>query len=195
MELIFATNNPHKLQEAQAIIGPEHVIKSLRELGFTEDIPETADSLEGNAEIKARTVYDKFGLPCFADDTGLEVQAINNEPGVHSARYAGIKQDSSANLQKLLKAMQGIEEREARFRTSVCLIIENKSWFFEGRVTGKIAEKPEGSKGFGYDPVFIPDGYTESFAQLPTETKNQISHRARAIGKLADFIRFLHQIK
>jgi XTP/dITP diphosphohydrolase len=191
MKLIFASNNPHKLSEVRSIIGRDHQVLGLKDVGFHKDIPENANTLEGNARIKAETIYKAFGIPCFADDTGLEVEALNNAPGVHSARYAGPSQSSSDNLKKLMETMQGIKNRNARFRTAVCLITDDDIRFFEGMVTGRIAQNATGSEGFGYDPVFIPHGYKKSFAELPAKVKNQISHRGEAIRKLAEHINFL----
>ncbi len=191
MKLVFASNNPHKLREVRSILGKNHEVMSLEEVGFNKEIPENADTLEGNARIKAETIYKAFGIPCFADDTGLEVEALNNAPGVHSARYAGPAQSSADNLIKLMEVMQGIKNRNARFRTSVCLITDDEIRFFDGSVNGRISQNAAGTEGFGYDPVFIPLGYKKSFAELPAEVKNQISHRGKAIRKLADYINFL----
>jgi XTP/dITP diphosphohydrolase len=191
MELIFATNNKHKVEEVQALLVPEYKIISLQQLHCTEDIPETAETLEGNALIKARYVYQRFGKSCFADDTGLEVEALNNAPGVYSARYAGDDKDMQANRTKLLREMEGVIHRNARFRTVVALIHKNSEYLFEGQVNGVITTIARGEGGFGYDPIFIADGMEMTFAELDLSIKNSISHRARAINKL---VSFLHQL-
>ncbi|MEA3449157.1 MAG: RdgB/HAM1 family non-canonical purine NTP pyrophosphatase [Bacteroidota bacterium] len=188
MNLIFASNNPHKLKEVKNIVGDDYSISGLQDVGIEEDIKETADSLEGNAQIKADFVYQKVGQPCFADDTGLEVFALNMRPGVMSARYAGNNKSSWDNVKKLLFEMKNISNRKARFRTVICLILQGKHYFFEGAVEGEIATTPAGHKGFGYDPVFIPDGYQCTFADMNDADKNQISHRARALNKMAAFL-------
>lgn len=182
--MIVATNNLHKLEEIRAILGNSITLQSLADIGCTDDIPETADTFQGNALMKARYIYERYGEDCFADDSGLEVEALNGEPGVHSARYAGDGHNSVANTNKLLSNMEGITDRRARFRTVIALIIKGKEYFFEGIVEGEITYAPEGEKGFGYDPVFRPVGFSETFAQLPAEVKNSISHRARALEKL-----------
>lgn len=186
--LVFATNNLHKLEEVRDILGGSFRITSLKEIGCTDDIPETADTLEGNALQKARYVKDKFGYDCFADDTGLEVEALGGAPGVFSARYAGPGHDSEANMQKLLKELEGKTNRQAQFRTVVALILEGREYTFEGIVRGTILTERRGTAGFGYDPVFVPEGYAETFAEMGSEEKNRISHRARAVQKLADFL-------
>lgn len=186
--LVFATNNLHKLEEVRDILGGSFRIASLKEIGCTDDIPETADTLEGNALQKARYVKDKFGYDCFADDTGLEVEALGGAPGVFSARYAGPGHDSEANMQKLLKELEGKANRQAQFRTVVALILEGREYTFEGIVRGTILTERRGTAGFGYDPVFVPEGYAETFAEMGSEEKNRISHRARAVQKLADFL-------
>lgn len=186
--LVFATNNLHKLEEVRDILGGSFRIASLKEIGCTDDIPETADTLEGNALQKARYVKDKFGYDCFADDTGLEVEALGGAPGVFSARYAGPGHDSEANMQKLLKELEGKTNRQAQFRTVVALILEGREYTFEGIVRGTILTERRGTAGFGYDPVFVPEGYAETFAEMGSEEKNRISHRARAVQKLADFL-------
>ena len=187
-ELIFATNNLHKLSEIQAIIGDDFVIKSLQQIGCTEDIPETATTLEGNALLKAQYVYDTFGNNCFADDTGLEIEFLNGRPGVYSARYATDGHDFEANIDKVLEELSGVENRKARFRTVIALILGGSVYYFEGIVDGKIITERKGIKGFGYDPVFLPDGYDQTFAEMPLSEKNIISHRARAVSKLVDFL-------
>ena len=186
--LVFATNNLHKLEEVRDILGGSFRIASLKEIGCSDDIPETADTLEGNALQKARYVKEKFGYDCFADDTGLEVEALGGAPGVFSARYAGPGHDSEANMQKLLKELEGKTNRQAQFRTVVALILEGREYTFEGIVRGTILTERRGTAGFGYDPVFVPEGYAETFAEMGSEEKNRISHRARAVQKLADFL-------
>ena len=186
--LVFATNNLHKLEEVRDILGGSFRIASLKEIGCTDDIPETADTLEGNSLQKARYVKEKFGYDCFADDTGLEVEALGGAPGVFSARYAGPGHDSEANMQKLLKELEGKTNRQAQFRTVVALILEGREYTFEGIVRGTILTERRGTAGFGYDPVFVPEGYAETFAEMGSEEKNRISHRARAVQKLADFL-------
>ena len=187
-ELIFATNNLHKLSEIQSIVGKNFTIKSLQEIGCTEDIPETAPTLEGNALLKAQYIYDRFGKNCFADDTGLEVEALDGRPGVFSARYATDGHDFEANIDKVLEELTGVENRKARFRTVIALILDGSVRYFEGIVNGEIISKRKGVKGFGYDPVFLPDGYKQTFAEMPLDEKNKISHRARAVSKLVEFL-------
>lgn len=188
-KLIFATNNAHKLGEVQALLGDAFELVTLRECGITEDIPETADTLEGNARQKARYVYEKTGLDCFADDTGLEVDALGGAPGVHSARYATDGHDFAANNRLLLKNLEGTTDRTARFRTVIALIIDGVEYTFEGRVEGTIATSESGSEGFGYDPLFVPSGEIITFAQMSAEAKNAISHRGRAVAKLVNFLK------
>ncbi len=188
-KLVFATNNAHKLEEVAAILGNEVELLSLKDIGCEVDIPETADTLEGNALLKARYIYENYGINCFADDTGLEVEALNNEPGVYSARYAGEAHNSEANMQKLLRNLQGMENRRAQFRTAISLILDGKEHLFEGIVKGEIIEEKRGTTGFGYDPIFVPEGYTETFAELGNEVKNTISHRARAVQQLCNFLK------
>jgi XTP/dITP diphosphohydrolase len=163
-------------------------IKTLNELGFFEDIPENSPTLQGNASQKSHFLYDKFGCNCFADDTGLEVEALDGAPGIYSARYAGEAKDPEANMQKLLKELEGKESRKARFRTVISLIWEGQEYFFEGIVEGVILSEKRGEEGFGYDPIFQPDGYDRSFAQLTMQEKNEISHRGRAVQKLLQFL-------
>jgi XTP/dITP diphosphohydrolase len=191
MKLVFATNNKHKLEEMRAILGGKVELLSLADIDCHDDIPETADTLEGNALIKARYIYDKYGCSCFADDTGLEVDALGGEPGVYSARYAGENNDSEANMRKLLQNLTGKSERSAQFRTVIALIIEGEELLFDGIVRGRISEERMGSAGFGYDPIFVPDGYEESFAQMAAEQKNAISHRSRAASALNDYLETL----
>ncbi len=187
--LVFATNNRHKLDEVQKIVGRSSFrIKSLSEIGCHEEIPETADTLEGNALLKARYVKEHYGYDCFADDTGLEVEALGNAPGVYSARYAGEEKSSEANIRKLVTELEGETNRKARFRTVIALILNGKEQLFEGIVQGKIIEEKKGVSGFGYDPVFVPEGYTQTFAEMGNETKNTISHRAEAVKKLEAYL-------
>lgn len=188
-KLVFATNNPHKLEEVRAILGSDVEVLSLRDIGCAADIPETADTLEGNALLKARFVASRYGVDCFADDTGLEVAALDGAPGVYSARFAGPGCTPADNVRKLLGLMQEADDRSARFRTVVALIRGGKEYCFEGMVGGTIARTPAGCGGFGYDPVFVSEGYDRTFAELPPAEKNRISHRARAVAKLADFLR------
>jgi XTP/dITP diphosphohydrolase len=186
--IVFATNNIHKLNEIKDIINGKISIVSLSEIDCNDDIPETARTLEGNALLKARYVKEKYGYDCFADDTGLEVEALNGEPGVFSARYAGAANDSNANIAKLLSNLRGEGNRNARFRTVFALIIDEREFLFDGVIRGKIIDEQRGNNGFGYDPVFIPEGYSKTFAELGAWTKNKISHRAIAAGKLASLL-------
>lgn len=196
MKLVFATNNKHKLDEVRKITSHHPVeIVSLAEINCFDDIPETADTLEGNALQKAHYIQEKFGLNCFADDTGLEVEALNNAPGVYSARYAGPGHDSEANMKKLLHEMEGKENRKARFRTVIALVWNGKTYTFEGIVNGTITTAKRGENGFGYDPIFIPEGYDQTFAELGDNIKNQISHRAKAVERLDEFLTQLSDLK
>lgn len=188
-EFIFATNNKHKLSEIQSLAENSFELKSLADMNCFEDIPETADTLEGNALLKAEFVYNRFGKSCFADDTGLEVEALNGQPGVYSARYAGNNHDFEANIDKLLVELAGKTNRKARFRTVIALIINNKALYFEGIVDGVITTERKGEKGFGYDPVFLPEGFDKTFAEMTLEEKNAISHRARAVSKLVEYLK------
>lgn len=189
-KLVFATNNAHKLDEISSILGEKVELLSLKDIHCHVDIPETADTLEGNAMLKAEYIYKNYGLDCFADDTGLEVEALNGAPGVYSARYAeGEGHNAEANMQKLLQNMQGVQNRKAQFRTAICLILDGKKHLFEGIVKGEIIKEKRGSSGFGYDPIFVPEGYTKTFAELGNETKNKISHRALAVEKLCRFLK------
>lgn len=187
-EIVFATNNAHKLREVKEILGDGYRLVTLRERGVTEDIPEEEPTIEGNALQKARYVYARTGADCFADDTGLEVEALAGAPGVHSARYATHGHDFEANVRLLLDNLRGVYDRRARFRTVIALILDGREYIFEGTVNGVITESPSGEEGFGYDPVFVPDGYDETFAQMSAELKNRISHRAAAVRKLAEFM-------
>lgn len=194
MKIVFATNNQHKLQEIRDILGSDFEIVSLNDIGCHADIPETGSTLEENAHQKAQYVFDHYHLSCFADDTGLEVESLNGAPGVHSARYAeGTDHNSEANMDKLLRELGDTTHREARFRTVISLLLTEDDTYsehlFEGVVTGRIDTEKHGTEGFGYDPLFIPDGYDKSFAQLGEEIKNQISHRARAVKKLEAFLK------
>lgn len=187
--LIFATGNQHKVQEVREILAGAFDIRSLEDIGCTEDIPETADTFEGNALLKARYVVQHFNVDCFAEDTGLEIDALNGAPGVYSARYAGADKSSTANVQLVLKNLAGEENRKAQFRTVIALILNGEETTFEGIIRGHIAEIPRGQGGFGYDPIFIPEGYDRSFAELPSEAKHAISHRGRAMHKLLEFLK------
>ena len=192
MKLVFATNNKHKLQEVRDIIGSGVEILSLSDINCNDDIPETADTLDGNALIKARYIYEKYNVNCFADDTGLEVDALDGAPGVYSARYAGDGHDSEANMRKLLENLTGKNNRDAQFRTVIALIIDGEEKLFNGIVKGKITEEKRGNSGFGYDPIFVPEGYSKSFAQMDSSTKNSISHRYRATKQLSDYLKELY---
>ena len=188
MKLVFATNNLHKLEEIRAILGTDFEIVSLEEIGCREDIPENQDTLEGNALEKARYVKEHYGFDCFADDTGLEVEALDNRPGVYSARYAGPDKNSEDNMNRILEELEGIENRGARFRTVIALIHNGEEMTFEGEVKGVILKERQGSAGFGYDPVFQPQGFDGSFAEMSPEQKNRISHRGRAVEKLVSYL-------
>lgn len=187
-QLVFATNNAHKLDEVRKILGEKFNVLSLKEIGCNDDIAETAETFEGNALIKARYIHDKYGYDCFADDSGLEIDALGGAPGVYSARYAGEAHDSEKNMEKVLKQLQGIENRAARFRTVIALTLDGKEHLFEGEIAGRIIEERRGAGGFGYDPIFIPDGETRTFAEMDDAQKNGISHRARAVKKLVAFL-------
>lgn len=187
-KIVFATNNRHKLQELRRIAGDSWKILSLEDIGCNDDIPETADSLEGNAEIKARWVKEKYGYDCFADDTGLMVDALGGAPGVYSARYAGDGHDSQANMSLLIKNMEGVDNRAARFRTVIALVQGNDVHLFEGVVEGRITTSPAGCGGFGYDPVFKPAESDVTFAEMDADAKNAISHRGRATARLMDYL-------
>ena len=187
-KFVFATNNSHKLEEVTAILGNRIELLSLKDIHCHTDIPETADTLEGNALLKAQYIYENYQMDCFADDTGLEVEALNGEPGVYSARYAGDGHNAEANMLKLLHAMEGIENRKAQFRTAFALIIDGKEHLFEGVIKGEIIKTRRGNSGFGYDPIFVPEGYTQTFAEMGNELKNKISHRAIATNKLCKFL-------
>ncbi|MDD2634390.1 MAG: non-canonical purine NTP diphosphatase [Bacteroidales bacterium] len=188
-KFVFATENEHKLQEVKEIAGGKFDILSLNEINCIDKIPEDQNTLEGNALQKARFIYDKCKINCFADDTGLEVDVLNGEPGVYSARYAGVNCDFDDNIKKLLREMGDTPYRNARFRTIVALILDEKEYFFEGKINGEIISQKRGIRGFGYDAIFIPEGLTETFAELPSYIKNSISHRAIAMEKLFYFLR------
>ena len=189
INLVFATNNLHKVDEVKHKLNGLFSIQTLQAIGCHEDIPETADTLEGNALQKARYLHEKYGCDCFADDTGLEVEALDNAPGVYSARYAGEAKNPEANMDKLLIELSGQPNRKAQFRTVIALILNGEEHLFEGIVTGQILESRRGNEGFGYDPIFLPDGYEKSFAQLSMTEKNAISHRGRAVEKLLTFLK------
>lgn len=188
-KIVFATNNEHKLIEIINAMQGKIEILGLTDIGFFVDIPETAETLEGNALIKSSTIYNQFGFNCFADDTGLEVEALNMQPGVYSARYGGEAHNHEKNIDKLLSELDGVENRKARFRTVISLIWDGREYFYEGIVNGVILKKRQGTKGFGYDPVFKPLGFDKSFAQMSLDEKNIISHRGIAIRKLIEFLR------
>ena len=190
-KFVFATNNIHKLREVAAIVGHQIELLSLNDIGCHDDIPETSDTLEGNALLKARYVYERYHTNCFADDTGLEVEALGGAPGVYSARYAGEGHNSEENIKKLLHELEGKDNRKARFRTVFALIINGKEHLFEGIVRGEIIARKRGTSGFGYDPVFVPEGFTQTFAEMSDGQKNKISHRALAVGKLCKFLNTL----
>jgi XTP/dITP diphosphohydrolase len=189
-KVVFATHNKHKAEELQAMLMGKYQVLTLDDIGCHEEIPEDADTLEGNAIIKAKFVAENYGVDCFADDTGLEVAALNGAPGVHTARYAGEAKDPDANMNKLIDALAFEKNRNAQFRTVICLIINNQQHLFEGIAKGEIANAKSGSKGFGYDPIFIPSGFNTTFAEMTQDQKNSISHRGQAVEKL---IAFLHE--
>ena len=189
MKLLFATNNRNKLSEVQQLLNGLYTLTTPADMGLTEDIPETQDTLEGNAVQKARYIYDRLSVACFADDTGLEVEALGGLPGVHSARYSGSDKDPEKNVDKLLYELQDKANRKARFRCVIALIDGDKELLFEGIVKGEILHERSGKGGFGYDPVFRPDGYDCSFAEMSAEDKNSISHRGKAVEKLVAYLR------
>lgn len=188
-KLVFATNNPHKIEEIKQILGDTFLILSLRDLNFEEDIPETGFTLKENASQKSHFIFERFGVDCFADDTGLEVDALGGDPGVYSARYAGEKATYDENVEKLLHELKDKKIRSARFKTVISLLLDGKEYFFEGRVEGTITKSRKGKDGFGYDPVFLPDGFAETFAEMSGSLKNKISHRGMAVAKLVDFLK------
>ncbi|MEZ7924284.1 MAG: non-canonical purine NTP diphosphatase [Flavobacteriales bacterium] len=189
MKIVFATNNPNKLKEIQSLMHAGIEIISLKDIGCTEDIPETGETLEANAFQKARYLKEQYGYDCFADDTGLEVEALNGAPGVYSARYAGPERSAEANMAKILTELDGKENRKAQFRTAVALILNGEEHLFDGKVEGHISEDKQGEEGFGYDPIFLPENNLRSFAQMSMSEKGAISHRGRAVRKLVDFLR------
>lgn len=189
MKLVFATNNQNKLKEARAILKDKVDILSLKDIDCSDDIPETADTLEGNALLKAKYIYNKFHINCFSDDTGLEIKALNGEPGVYSARYAGSDKNAEDNMKKVLLKMQNKEERSAQFRTVIALILDGKEYSFEGIIKGEIIKEKQGNSGFGYDPIFRPLDSSMTFAEMSDKEKNGMSHRAIALSKLNEFIR------
>ena len=188
MKIVFATNNTHKLDEIRKISKNQLEILSLTDINCHEDIPETGDTLQENALIKAQYVKDKFGLDSFADDTGLEVEALDNAPGIYSARFAGENCDSEDNMRKLLHDLEGVENRIARFRTVIALLLNGEKHYFEGEIKGEIIDAKRGNNGFGYDPIFMPNGYDKTFGELSEEIKNKLSHRAIATQKLVTFL-------
>jgi len=188
-KLVFATNNDHKLRELKEILSSEFELLSLSDIGCDDDIPETGTTLEANAAQKSFYIWDKYGIDCFADDTGLEIEALGNEPGVYSARYAGEGRNASDNMVKVLEKMGNETNRNARFRCVISLIIGGKEKQFEGIVEGKILTEKHGEAGFGYDPIFMPDGFNQSFAEMSADDKNRISHRGRAVMKLVDYLK------
>ncbi len=188
MKLIFASNNLHKVREINSILGNSFTLLSLSDVNILTDIPENEPHIEGNALSKARFVFNATGLDVFADDTGLEIEALNGLPGVHSARFAGSDKDPAANIEKVLRLLGGNGNRNARFRTVIALILEKKEYLFEGIVTGKIINEKRGTEGFGYDPIFVPEGKTKTFAEMELDEKNVASHRARAFEKLREFL-------
>ena len=189
IKLVFATNNQHKLRELQQILGSSIELLSLNDIGCTDEVPENQETLEGNAAEKAFYIYNKFGYNCFADDTGLEIDALGGAPGVYSARYAGSEKSASSNMAKVLREMEEINSRKARFRTVISLVIDGDEKQFEGIVDGEILREARGTEGFGYDPIFRPDGFSESFAEMDADAKNKISHRGRAVEKLVDYLK------
>lgn len=188
MKIVFATNNPNKLKEIQSLIPKEIEIISLKEIGCNEDIPETGDTLEANAFQKAHYIKDNFNYDCFADDTGLEIDELNGDPGVYSARYAGPERNANANMNKVLNELKGKKNRKAQFRTAIALILKGEEHLFEGKVEGYISKDKKGNEGFGYDPIFIPENNIRSFAQMSMQEKGAISHRGRAVKKLVTYL-------
>lgn len=190
MKICFATNNKHKIREVSKLLGTDFQLLSLEEIGCSEELPEEQDTLEGNSRQKAEYVYQHYGISCFADDTGLEVEALGGAPGVYSARYAGEDRDGEKNIALLLKNLTGVDHREAQFRTIITFIGDDKEFMqFEGVVKGQIITERSGEKGFGYDPVFLPEGHNRTFAQMVMDEKNQISHRARAVNQLVSYLK------
>lgn len=188
MKLVFATNNKHKLEEVREILGNKFEILSLKDIHFFDEIPETQNTIEGNASQKAHFIYDKYNINCFADDTGLEIDALNGAPGVYSARYAGDNCTYEDNVQKVLKKLEGINNRKAQFKTVISLIVNDIEYVFQGIIKGSVTENKRGKSGFGYDPIFLPEGYEKTFAELSSREKNKISHRGLATQKLFNFL-------
>ena len=188
MEIVFASANEHKVQEVECKLGGTHTLKSLNAIGCVDEIPETGDTLEENARMKARYVWENYNLDCFADDTGLEVDTLGGRPGVYSARFAGPQRNAADNMALLLRELSGIANRKARFRTVICLIVDGEERLFEGIVDGTIIKEARGTEGFGYDPVFVPDGFDRTFAEMTIDEKNAMSHRGRAIQALATYL-------
>lgn len=191
MKLVFASNNEHKIAEIAKLVPAGFEVVSLASIGCTDDIPETAETLEGNAILKAQYVWERFGLSCFADDTGLEVPALGNVPGVYSARYAGPQRNAADNMKMLLNELNEINQRDARFRTVIALILDGQIYTFEGIVNGTITREQHGTEGFGYDPIFKPEGFEQTFAEMDMIQKNTMSHRGRAVQKLVEFLKTL----
>jgi len=189
--IIFASSNKKKLAEIRAMLPDKYELMSLEDMHYKDEIEETGDTLEQNAAIKAEAIYQAFGTMCFADDSGLEVEALNGQPGVKSARYSGVPVDEERNIELLLQNLEGQKNRKARFRTLICLKMESGTFYFEGSIEGTITEKPSGANGFGYDPVFQPQGYSSTFAELMPEEKNKISHRKIALRKMVDFLQYI----
>jgi XTP/dITP diphosphohydrolase len=189
IEICLASNNAHKIVELQQLLGDTFLIKTMKDIGCEDDIEEYGTTFEENSRIKADYIHNLYGVNVIADDSGLEVEALDNRPGVYSARYAGEPTNHQANIEKLLLELEGIENREARFRTVITLILDDKHYAFEGQVSGKITKELRGDEGFGYDPVFIPDGFEKTFAEMPADLKNQISHRANAINRLLEHLK------
>jgi XTP/dITP diphosphohydrolase len=194
MKLVFASNNPHKIREIRSILGPGFSVSGLADIGCKEDIPEPFKTLEENALAKARHVYRYYGMDCFSDDSGLEVEALGGLPGVLSARFAGPGKAGPDNVRKLLQMMEAAQNRRARFRAVMALILGGREYTFEGIVNGTITKEPAGSGGFGYDPVFVPDGHDKRFSEMPEEEKNRISHRYRALEQLVEFLERLRGV-
>nr|WP_297307001.1 non-canonical purine NTP diphosphatase [uncultured Flavobacterium sp.] len=188
MKIVFASNNKNKIKEIKNQLPAEIELVSLEDIGCFEDIPETADTIEGNAILKANYVTERYNLPCFADDTGLEIEALNNEPGVYSARYAGEQKDSNDNINKVLEKLTNIENRSAHFKTVIALNLNNEQYLFTGIVNGTIGTKKVGTDGFSYDPIFTPENHSITFAEMDINQKNEISHRGRAVKQLIDFL-------
>ena len=187
-KLVFATQNLYKAEEVKSLVWPFYEVLHLAAIGCHEDIPETGTTFAENASLKSKYVYENYQLDCFADDSGLEVKALNNEPGIYSARYSGMRGDE-LNLEFLLRKMEGQSDRRARFRTVISLIVSGKEFFFEGSINGNLLTSPRGDQGFGYDPIFVPDGYEQTFAEMPMSKKNEISHRAIAMAKLIEYLK------